>query len=127
MRQLPTDVPTIILTSHAMLIPWGIFAQLVGLVCALEELPIPQQQREHRPQAKLIEFLAAILSGCAYLQDISGGPHPLDQDRAVAQAWGQENWADYSSVGRTLQASADETVTSIQDALEKVSRPFIER
>ena len=127
MRQLPNGVPTTILTSHAMLIPWGIFAQLIGLVCALEEVPIPQRQREHRPQAKLIEFLAAILSGCAHLQDISRGPHPLDQDQAVAQAWGQEKWADYSGVSRTLKASTDETVTSVQDALEKVSRPFIER
>jgi hypothetical protein len=127
MRQLATDLPTSVLTSHAMLIPWGIFAQHVGLVDHLEEVPIPQREREHSPQTKLIEFLAAILSGCAYLQDISRGPHPLDQDQAVAQAWGQEKWADYSGVSRTLKASTDETVTSVKDVLEKVSRPFIER
>jgi hypothetical protein len=127
MRQLPNDAPTNVLTSHAMLVPWGIFAQRIGLVDALEEVPIPQRQREHRPQTKLIEFLAAVLSGCAYLQDISRGPHPLDQDQAVAQAWGQEKWADYSGVSRTLKASSDETVTSVEDALEQVSRPFIER
>jgi len=127
MRQLPNDVPTDVLTSHAMLVPWGIFAQRIGLVDALEEVTIPQRQREHRPQTKLIEFLASILSGCAYLQDISRGPHPLDQDQAVAEAWGQEKWADYSGVSRTLKASTDETVSSVEDALEKVSRPFIER
>jgi hypothetical protein len=127
MRQLPNDVPTDVLTSHAMLVPWGIFARRIGLVDALEEVPIPQRQREHRPQTKLIEFLASILSGCAYLQDISRGPHPLDQDQAVAEAWGQEKWADYSGVSRTLKASTDETVSSVEDALEKVSHPFIER
>jgi len=111
MRQLPTDLPASVLTSHAMLIPWGIFAQRVGLVGHLEEVPVPQREREHSPQTKLIEFLAAILSGCAYLQDISRGPHPLDQDQAVAQAWGQEEWADYSGVSRTLKASTGETVT----------------
>lgn len=127
MRQLPNDVPTDVLTSHAMLVPWGIFARRIGLVDALEEIPIPQRRREHRPQTKLIEFLAAVLSGCAYLQDISRGPHPLDQDQAVAEAWGQEKWADYSGVSRTLKASTDETVTSVKEALERVSRPFIER
>jgi hypothetical protein len=120
-------MPTTILTSHAMLVPWGIFAQRIGLVDQLEEVSIPQRQRDHSPQTKLIEFLAAILSGCAYLQDISRGPHPLDQDQAVAQAWGQEEWADYGGVSRTLKASDDETVTSVKDVLEQVGRPFIQR
>ena len=127
MRQLPNDVPTNALTSHAMLVPWGIFAQRIGLVEALEEVPISQRQRRHSPQTKLIEFLVAILSGCAHLQDISRSSHPLDQDQAAARAWGQEEWADYSGVSRTLKASDDETVTAVQDALERVSRPFIER
>ena len=101
MSQLPTknpDAPTAVLTSHAMLVPWGLFAQRIGLIEELERVPIPQRRREHSPQTKLIEFLVAILDGCAYLQDISHGPHPLDQDLAVAQAWGQEKWADYSGV-----------------------------
>jgi len=115
------------LTSHAMLVPWGIFTQRVGLVEALEDVPIPQRQRDHTPQKKLIEFLVAILSGCTYLQDISRGPHPLHQDLAVAQAWGQENWADYSGVSRTLKACNDETVASVKETLESVSRPFIEQ
>jgi len=127
MRRLPNDTPSHMLTSHAMLVPWGIFAQCIGLVEALEDVPISQRQRDHSPQTKLIEFLAAILSGCAYLQDISRGPHPLDQDLAVAQAWGQKSWADYSGVSRTLKACNDETVAAVKEALENVSRPFIER
>jgi exonuclease VII small subunit len=110
-----------------MLVPWGVFAQRIGLVRALEEVPIPQRRREHTPQTKLIEFLVSILAGCAYLQDISHGPHPLDQDVATAQAWGRENWADYSGVSRTLRACTQETATAVKEALEAVSRPFIER
>jgi hypothetical protein len=77
MSQLPTDaqnVPTASLTSHAILVPWGLFAQRIGLVKRLEQVPIPQRQRTHPPQTKLIEFLVAILTSCAYLQDISRGP-----------------------------------------------------
>ena len=84
MSQPPTknpDTPTEVLTSHAMLVPWGLFAQRIGLIEALGCIPIPQRRREHTPQTKLIEFLVAILDGCAYLQDISHGPHPLDMER----------------------------------------------
>jgi len=69
----------------------------------------------------------AILGGCAYLQDISSGPHPLDQDGAVADAWGQPAWADYSGISRTLKACTDETVVAIEQALQQVSQPFIDR
>jgi hypothetical protein len=81
------EAPTATLTSHAMLVPWGLFAQRIGLVEALEGVPISQRTRDHTPQAKLIEFLVSILIGCAHLKDISHGPHPLGQDLAVAQAW----------------------------------------
>jgi len=53
------EAPIATLTSHAMLIPWGLFAQRMGLVEALEGISIPQRTREHTPQAKLIEFLVS--------------------------------------------------------------------
>jgi len=86
MSQLPTETqkaPTATLTSHAMLVPWGLFAQRIGLMEVLESIPIPQRRREYTPM-KLIEFLVSILAGCAYLKDIRHGPHPLDQDLAAA-------------------------------------------
>ena len=121
------DVPVTMLTNHAMLVVWGHFARQIGLIDALETLPIPQRKRDHTPQTKLIEFLVAILGGCAYLQDISHGPHPLDQDQAVAQAWGQPGWADYSGVSRTLKVCTEETVAAVTQALQAVSQPFIDR
>ncbi len=130
MSRLPTEEPGVlreVLTSHAMLVPWGLYAQQIGLVEALEGVPIPQRSREHTPQSKVILFLVSILSGCAYLQDISHGPHPLDQDVAVAQAWGQPGWADYSGVSRTLKACDERTVAGVREALHTVSQPFIEQ
>lgn len=115
------------LTSHAMLVPWGLYAQEIGLVESLSQVPIAQRSRDHTPQAKLLEFLVAILAGCAYLQDISRGIHPLDKDRVVAEAWGQPEWADYSGVSRTLQQCDGATVSAVQAALAEVSRPFIAR
>jgi hypothetical protein len=123
----PLSVPAWTLTSHAMLVPWGLFAQHLGLIEALESVPIDQRRRDYKPQTKLIEFLVAILAGCAYLQDISRAPQPLDQDTAVAQAWQQAGWADYSGVSRTLKACTEETVTALREVLAAISRPFIER
>lgn len=121
------DEPKITRTTHAMLVPWGLYARQIGLVQGLEEVPIAQRKRDYAPQTKLIEFLVAILSGCRYLQDISHGPHPLDRDQTVAAAWGQPGWADYSGVSRTLQACTEETVEAVRNVIEKVSRPFIDR
>ena len=44
MSQLPSEnqsAPMATLTSHAMLVTWGIFAQCIGLVETLESVPIP--------------------------------------------------------------------------------------
>jgi hypothetical protein len=124
----PDDLPEATsgaLTSHALLVPWGLFASRIGLIEGLREVPIAQRTRDHRPQDKLIEFFVATLSGCASLQDISLGAHPLDQDRVVAQSWGQEGWADYSGISRMLAACSSETVAALEGVLLTISRPFI--
>src|SRR5438874_10782527 len=79
----------------------------------------------HRPQTKVLEFLVAILAGLPHLQDISLAAHPLDKDQAVAQAWGQAAWADYSGVSRTLSSLSWEEVKQIVEVLEQVSQPYI--
>jgi len=119
--------PKVARTAHAMLVPWGMFARRIGLVHALEQVPVSQRTRVHTPQSKLIEFLVAHLGGCAHLQDISHGAHPLDQDQAVAEAWGQPGWADYSGVSRTLHACDQQTVDAVREATAQVSRPFIDQ
>ena len=71
-------------TQHALMIPWGHFAQEIGLIPGIEAVKLSQKVCEHTPQAKVIEFLVAILSGAKYLQDISHAGHPLDKDLSVA-------------------------------------------
>lgn len=114
------------LTQHAMLVLWGQFAQRIGLVEALEAIPLRQKTRTHRPQTKVLEFLVAILAGLPYLKDISRSAHPLDQDQAVARAWRQPAWADYSGVSRTLHALSEEEAHEIVQVLDAISQPFID-
>ena len=113
-------------TQHALLVVLGKFGQETGLISGLEGVKLGQKTCEHSPQAKVLEFLVAILSGAKYLQDISLAAHPLDKDLAVAQAWGQSGWADYSGVSRTLSQLNWEEVQELVAVLERVSAPFIQ-
>lgn len=114
------------LTHHAMLVAWGQFAQSIGLVRQIEAVPLHQKQVKHSPNTKVLEFLVAILGGLSYLKDISQSAHPLDQDQAVAQAWGQASWADHSGVSRALAELTMAEAQAIVRVLDEVSQPFID-
>ncbi|MDO8970876.1 MAG: hypothetical protein Q7U74_09325, partial [Saprospiraceae bacterium] len=114
-------------TQHALLIPWGQFAQGIGLIAGIETVKIKQKTVEHTPQTKVLEFLVAILAGTKHLQDISRAAHPLDQDTAVAKAWGRATWADYTGISRTLTQLSWDEVRAVVRVLEQVSQPFLER
>ena len=74
----------------------------------------------------MLELFVAILAGAKHLQDISLAAHPLDKDLAVAQAWGQSSWADYSGVSRTMGKLSWEEARVLVAVLERVGKPFIE-
>jgi len=108
-------------TQHAFLVAWGWFAEHLGLIQQLQGVSLKQKPYHHRPQTKVLEFLVAILAGLPHLQDISLAAHPLDKDQAVAQAWAQPAWADYSGVSRTLSGLSWEEVKQIVQALEQIA------
>src|SRR5260370_4859696 len=112
-------------TQHAFLVAWGWFAEQIGLIQQLQAVSLKQKHYHHRPQTKVLEFLVAILAGLPHLQDISLAAHPLEKDQAVAQAWGQPAWADYSGVSRTLSGLSWEEVKRIVQGLEQVSHPYL--
>src|SRR3989440_20851 len=112
-------------TQHAFLVAWGWFAEQIGLIQKLQAVSLKQKHYHHRPQTKVLEFLVAILAGLQHLQEISLAAHPLDKDQAVAQAWGQPAWADYSGVSRTLSGLTWEEVKQIVQVLEQISSPYL--
>ena len=71
-------------TEHALLVLLGQYAQHLGLIQALMDVPLHQKTYIHSPQTKVLEFLVAILAGLPHLEDISRDGRPLDQDQAVA-------------------------------------------
>src|SRR5947209_10494165 len=112
-------------TQHAFLVAWGWFAEHLGLIQQLQAVSLKQKHYHHRPQTKVLEFLVAILAGLQYLQEISLAAHPLDKDQAVAQAWQQAAWADYSGVSRTLSGLSWDEVKQIVQAVEQISQPYL--
>ncbi len=116
-----------VLTDHAMLVVWGQYAHCLGLIQAIQAIALDQKTVDHSPQGKVLEFLVAALGGLEYLKDISLSAHPLDKDLAVARAWGQAGWADYSGVSRTLSQLTEADVQHMAAALEQVSQPLIDR
>jgi hypothetical protein len=60
-----------------------------------------------------------------YLQDLSRSAHPIDQDQAVAKAWMQAGWADYSGVSRTMTGINQAEADQIGEVLEQITQPIL--
>jgi hypothetical protein len=114
------------LTHHAMLVAWGEFAQSIGLIQEIESVSLHQKTVTHRPQTKILEFFVGILAGLAHLKDLSRSAHPIDQDQAVAKAWLQPAWADYSGVSRTLTTLCQEEAEQVAGALHKITKLILD-
>jgi len=112
-------------TQHGMLVAFGEFVRQHGLIEHLMQVPIPQKTRRFTPQTKLVELLAGILSGLEHLEGLNDGPHPLAKDAVVAQAWGQDGFAHYSGVSRTLNVCDAQTVRAVEQVITEFSRPFL--
>jgi hypothetical protein len=121
MDENQSEVPT----QHAMLVVWGLYAQAIGLIRALAQVPLPQKTVDYSPHTKLLEFLLVILAGLEHLQDLSEDAEPIVKDRAVAQAWQQPGWAHPSGVSRTLQALSLEQAHQVGQVLEQVEQPLL--
>ncbi|RPI78688.1 MAG: hypothetical protein EHM41_24485 [Chloroflexi bacterium] len=113
------------ITHHAMLVAWGQFAQNIGLIGAIETVVLHQKKVEHSPQTKVLEFFVAILAGLQHLQELSRSAHPIDQDQAVAKAWLQTGWADYSGVSRTLSGISQPEADQIAKVLQQITQPIL--
>jgi len=114
-------------TDHAMLVVWGQFANCLGIPQAFAEVPMSQKTVIHTPHNKVLEFLVANLAGLPYAKDISQAPQPLDQDQAVAKAWGVDSWADYSGVSRTLHTLTEAQAGQYAAILDQATQLWVDQ
>lgn len=114
-------------TDHAMLVVWGQLAHCMGIPQAFAEVPMSQKTVIHTPQSKVLEFLVANLAGLPYAKDISKATQPLDQDQAVAKAWGEDSWADCSGVSRTLHTLTEAQEGQYAAILDQVTQAWVDQ
>jgi hypothetical protein len=112
-------------TQHAMLIPWGRFARHLRLSERLRAAVPPRQHKDARAGGDLIlEFGLASLTGCAYLEELNLGAHPLVKDQAVQDAWDVQ-FRHYTSVSRYLYDLDPVAAAQAQAELEAIMLPYI--
>ena len=114
-------------TEHALLIAYARFGEQIGLVNAIEHVPFKMKMILHSPADKVIELLSHVLAGGMHINELAKTAHPLVQDRAVAQAWGQHSFASASGVSQLLHSISPETVEELKGALRQVIEPYRRR
>jgi hypothetical protein len=80
-------------------------------------LDLNQKQIRYTSQDKLITCLVSIMSGCQSISHINTRIRP---DRALAQAWGLECFAEQSSVTDTLNRFTEIHVAQLHQAVNTI-------
>jgi hypothetical protein len=78
-----------------------------------EQLQLPQKSVFYTPDDKLLTCLVSMMSGCHALCQINTRIRP---DKALAQAWGLEGFAEQSTVADTLDSFTAVNVQQLRAA-----------
>lgn len=79
----------------------------------LTAVQLPLKAVDHTPASKLLDVLVSILAGCRAIQQVNTRLRP---DTALARAWGRTQFADQSTLARTLDRFADEQVQQLRQS-----------
>jgi hypothetical protein len=82
-------------------------------------LELPLKTVDHAPQAKLLDLLVSILTGCRAVVQVNTRLRP---DIALARAWGRERFAEQSTLTRTLDAFSSVEVAQLRRGSEALFR-----
>jgi len=82
-------------------------------------LHLPQKTVQHSPSDKLLDVLLSILTGCRAISQINTRLRP---DRALARAWDRADFAEQSTVARTLDQFTDSQVAQLRQGSETLFR-----
>ena len=82
-------------------------------------LELPIKKVDHAPAEKLLDVLVSILAGCRALYQVNSRIRP---DRALARAWGREQFAEQANLSRTLDAFGPAQVAQLRAGSELLFR-----
>lgn len=80
---------------------------------SLTAVQLPLKAVDHTPASKLLDVLVSILAGCRAISQVNTRLRP---DTALARAWGRTQFADQSTLARTLDRFTDEQVQQLRQS-----------
>lgn len=106
-------------TSYAPLAVIGHLLMCADFFAPLRAIEWPLKTVEHSVFDKLVEFIVSVLAGVRSIQAIDTSIRP---DQVLAQAFGQQQFAQQATVARTMDAFTPETLEQLQTAFECLYR-----
>jgi hypothetical protein len=105
-------------TQYAPLCVLGYCLTRTGfLKLVWDRVDCSMKKREHEPIEKLQDMLVSILAGNENVSKINTGIRP---DLSLAAAWGREQFAEQSSVSRTLDALEEENLDQLRSGSQEL-------
>lgn len=117
MKRICVSLTTSAQMSHVPLAALGYALRRAGVLNPLHEIALPIKSITHTPGEKLIEALVLILAGGRSTAQVDLLLRP---NRPLAQAWGQLQFAQQSTVADTLDAFNSDSVIGLRCAYETI-------
>jgi hypothetical protein len=121
-----STVPKITLASlagmsrFAPLVALGAIYQQSDLFAPIRSrLQFPEQMHTDRPYDALLTLLVSMLAGCRSVSQINTAIRP---DPVLARAWGQEHFAEQSTIARVLDQCREAQISQLQAGVEAIFR-----
>lgn len=107
--------------AHVPLAALGYALRRAGVLAPLAEVMLPMKTVSHAPSDKVIEALVLILAGG---RATTQADLLLRPNRLLAQAWGQDQFAQQSTLSETLDAFDETALTQLHIAFELLTRTW---
>ena len=121
MKRIPIELKSKAMTSHVPLAALGYALGRAGVLSPLHEVALPIKALDHSPGEKLIEALVLILAGgrATWQAELL-----LRSNKSLARGWGQEQFAEQSTLARTLDAFDEVSIASLRAAFEAILQSY---
>lgn len=107
-------------TQVAPVAALSVYYQGYNLFEPLETVQIEMKMLDFSPSNKLIQVFLSIVIGCEYLSLVNTRLRP---ERQLAQLWGNDRFADQSTLAETLEALTLANLRQLEAATAHICRP----
>jgi hypothetical protein len=103
------------LQNETGFVPLGVLGYCLTRTKFLEpvfqELKLPLKTVDHAPEHKLLDLLVSMLTSCRSISQVNTRTRP---DMVLAKAWGREQFAEQSTLARTLDVFDQKSLSALR-------------